>query len=457
MHIPQFIQSFFHPHVSMSRAEGIQLLDKAHQHEENDHFDKAIPMYNSLAADVDAEHAAKAQYRLGLIYMQDNEALHNPLLAFEVMEKAAANNHVQAQFQVGMMYLKGQGVSPDKEQAVHYLTAAAKGECSDAAYELGLLYLKQQDINAAISFLSQAAGNWHADACYRLGRLYLCAEHLDVPGAVENFEKAIECGHAPAMYRLGMMHWKGQGIKKNHSIAEVYFKKAAMEHYPQGAFMYALGMQRSYSGDQAAVRHYYQMALDGGVIKAALELGDIERDEAHFIEAVNYYQTASNYKISSASLKLAILLYEGEHDVPKDTVAALQLFQLASKQGNQTATLFLADWHRKQESWGDATVHVEQARQLYQVALKQGMSSAALIRHLNHQLLPVGSGLHNYLQIRCSIEYHQAKIYQENNQQDEYLTQIKASALSGHFLGNKESGRLQQEPKLSGQYVENVL
>jgi hypothetical protein len=76
-----------------------------------------------------AEHGfAEAQYALGAMYLSGRGALQDFQTAFQWFEKAARQNHAEAQFRLGAMYRSGHGVAADKTKAyVWFNLAAAQG------------------------------------------------------------------------------------------------------------------------------------------------------------------------------------------------------------------------------------------------------------------------------------------------------------------------------------------
>ena len=71
---------------------------------------------------------AHAQYTLGGLHHGGRGVLQSFPLAFQWLERAAQQNHAEAQYSLGLMYRSGQGIAVDKSKAyIWFNLAAAKG------------------------------------------------------------------------------------------------------------------------------------------------------------------------------------------------------------------------------------------------------------------------------------------------------------------------------------------
>lgn len=111
---------------------------------------------------------AKAQYNLGIAYLQGQGVAKDDQEGISWFRKAADQNFAPAQYNVGIAYAQGLGVQKDLRQAVEWYQKAAKQGFAPAQYNLGTsLYQGQgiaQDPVMAYIWLSLAAAQGNQDA-----------------------------------------------------------------------------------------------------------------------------------------------------------------------------------------------------------------------------------------------------------------------------------------------------
>ena len=111
---------------------------------------------------------AKAQYNLGLAYLQGQGVAKNDQEGINWFRKAADQNFAPAQYNVGIAYAQGQGVEKDPRQAVEWLQKAAKQGFDPAQYKLGIMLYQGQGVARdpvmAYVWLSLAAAQGNKDA-----------------------------------------------------------------------------------------------------------------------------------------------------------------------------------------------------------------------------------------------------------------------------------------------------
>ncbi|MCF6211378.1 MAG: sel1 repeat family protein [Gammaproteobacteria bacterium] len=231
----------------------------------------------------EADQSAKAQYRLGLRYLQGKGVNQDSRSALMWLQRAAEQNYAPAQYQLGELYRTGDGVDIDAAAAVEYLTSAAEQGYPTAQYKLGTLYLTgnlvEKDLIAATEWMElasehgyteakqilaelnkaalttndtiaaqtedntreasttplnthiRAAERGDAKAQYQLGEIYRKGTEKGVSRSFKEAAKwygmAAEQGNAEAQYQLGEFYSKGRGVKKNKKIARKWYKAAA--------------------------------------------------------------------------------------------------------------------------------------------------------------------------------------------------------------------------------------
>jgi TPR repeat protein len=111
---------------------------------------------------------AKAQYNLGIAYVQGQGVAKDYRQGINWFRQAADQNFAPAQYNVGIAYAQGQGLEKDPRQAVEWYQRAAKQGFAPAQYNLGtMLYQGQgvaQDPVIAYVWLSLAAAQGKQEA-----------------------------------------------------------------------------------------------------------------------------------------------------------------------------------------------------------------------------------------------------------------------------------------------------
>ncbi len=119
----------------------------------------------TLSAEQDNEFAA---YKLGMIYLKDEEVSKDINKAITFLTQSAEKNNEWASYQLGKLYLMGMDIPKDTEKAIEYLTKSADQGNQFAQYVLGKLFLIGKDVpkdkETAVKFFTMSAeqGNEYA-------------------------------------------------------------------------------------------------------------------------------------------------------------------------------------------------------------------------------------------------------------------------------------------------------
>ncbi len=233
----------------------------------------ALPLF--VAADHDLtdnafeeakyEESPRAQYTLGMMYLQGRGVPENKTLALFWLKKSASQNYYLALHRLGRVYLSDEVIETNSEAAVKYLTMAAQKGYSPSQYLLGILYQTgdmdvDEDQKMALRWLNLAAGQGHkmaklvlsglsseteerlpsdAQAAFDTGFNFLKGRagiNRDHKQAAEWFGKAAKLGHADAQYNLGELYNKGRGVKKNTKTAQKWYKAAAEQGHVKAKY-----------------------------------------------------------------------------------------------------------------------------------------------------------------------------------------------------------------------------
>lgn len=159
--------------------------------------------------------------------------------AFTYYLKAAEQDDPNAQYRVGRMFLTGEGTEKNITSAIKWLEkAAAQEEDGAAAYRLGKIYLEGReiipDLNKARFWLEKAALTEKQFAPYALGKCYLSIargmHETDYRHycrlAMNCFITAGNAGNAYAVYQQGNMFLYGRGVERDFEKANLLFRQA---------------------------------------------------------------------------------------------------------------------------------------------------------------------------------------------------------------------------------------
>lgn len=146
-------------------------------------------------------------------------------------------------------------------------------------YLLARYYLKS-DTSEAAKWFKQAAENGHLLSKYELGMLYYKGD-----GVKQNFKKAVKFlkipaskGKEKALFLLGVMYDQGLGVDKNSNKAFEYFGLGADNYYPLSlykvamCYFYGRGVTKNYKKSKKWAELAIQYNVDGA--KKLLQLID---------------------------------------------------------------------------------------------------------------------------------------------------------------------------------------
>jgi len=146
---------------------------------------------------------------------------------------ASANNgDARAQYDLGLMYLQGNGVDRNPGQAAGWLEKSANSGMPNAQYEVALLYQQglgvRRNMKSAHRWFQKAAQQGHVRAQYELGTLYAEGKgtRRDYAEAARWFSRASREGLAEAHYSLGQIYENGLGVDRDQRKAAAYYRSA---------------------------------------------------------------------------------------------------------------------------------------------------------------------------------------------------------------------------------------
>jgi hypothetical protein len=178
--------------------QGIDFLEKNNTLEASKYFIKSSENGN-----------AKAMYKLGLIYEQNNQ---NDTLAIKWYEKAKEQGNVKAKYNLGVLSCK--------MKTYEYLDdfeAYAKESTKRVQYDLAVCFSDKGDKKNALKWFKKAAIKGDIQAQYRVASLI-----TDKKEKIQWLKKAANNKYVEAQFELGKTLFKLHQLKK----AKYWLKKA---------------------------------------------------------------------------------------------------------------------------------------------------------------------------------------------------------------------------------------
>lgn len=164
---------------------------------------------------------------------------------FELMQRAARQQHTPAMADLAWMYQNGFGTEEDWWFAAYWNQQAADKGHVNALYHLAYHYEEGigvlRDLQKAVEFYQKAADQDHMEAQTNLGQLYANGK-LGEPNyskALELFTIAAKQGDELAMSNLGILYLEGDGVAKDVQQAIYWLDQAAEKGEPNAAMQLA--------------------------------------------------------------------------------------------------------------------------------------------------------------------------------------------------------------------------
>ena len=136
----------------------------------------------------------------------------------------------RAQFFLGVMYVNGRGVQQDYQQAFRWFSKAADAGHIGAHFNLGVLHEEEGGWGILVAdLLYEAAARGDIGTQFNSGLMYDLQQGIPraYTQAVRSFTKAAETGHTGAQFILGVMYAKGEGMPNDYVNAHKWLNLAA--------------------------------------------------------------------------------------------------------------------------------------------------------------------------------------------------------------------------------------
>ncbi|QCE33248.1 sel1 repeat family protein [Acetobacteraceae bacterium] len=334
------------------------------------------------------EGAMGAALLLGWLRLHGPETFRDIGKAISLLESVAEKGFSQAQYRLGLLYMQNYpGASADFKKAEKWLTQALRREVAPAGYTLGQLYevilpeakrdkvlamkfyhaaalLKdvpailrlahllvegiperdiKPDLRKGAFWFSRASGLGNQEAQVEFGNLLL--HGVSVPKEEgeawrEGLEQEAEKGSHESAYNLALSYLDGIGGEKEEHLARKWLEKSAT-FFPEAAYQYGKMLFEGKGGerDLEKARYFFEKSAEAGQIEGCLALAQmyllIENMKDHPRALALYHQAA---EAGSADAMFSLgAMYGGGHDVPMDRFKARYWFVLGAEKGNPLA------------------------------------------------------------------------------------------------------------------------
>ncbi len=291
----------------------------------------------------------------------DDPARQEKLLdAHAAFKDAAERGYVAALYGLATLYDYTESPDQDEDEANKALNEAANQGFPAAMYELGLRYKYgplgiQADAAQASYSLGKAAEAGSVAAMVEFAKSLWLGQ--GIPGganprrAVEWWERAADVGSVDAKVYLGLAYYDGptseggsdntKSIMADRTQALLWFGRAAQANNASAQYYLAIMMERGdglpIAQPEIAAR-YYRLAAHGGDENAEIDLAErlrsgriLTNPENGENEAVDLLQRAFSQGSARAASYLAEIYHNGEFNIPKDPLKAMQYAYQAIK------------------------------------------------------------------------------------------------------------------------------
>ncbi len=218
--------------------------------------------------------------------------------------------------------------------------------------EQGLATYKVKNFTEALRLFRAAAGMGHIGAIYNVGLMYEKGEGvaMNKKEAMNWYTRSADGGFLQAMVNVGAMYYSGEGVVQNFEQALAWFRKAADRG--QVVAMFNLGVMyekgEGTKKDVQTAKTWYKKAADLGDEKAMIfysklnipipneyDMGILAFDAGEYQKALNLFRKAADAGNVEAMYNAGIVLQN--HIKPANQTEAFRYFKLAADKGHEKA------------------------------------------------------------------------------------------------------------------------
>jgi TonB family protein len=272
------------------------------------------------------------------------------------LRQAAEAGDPRAQYQLGLSYRDGRGVAVDLPMAYFWISLAAP--FAETSADQATYYDALDALTARMTPAQKSEGDRRGfDEIGRLataGRAWAqaflgAALHggttvdgtKDVVLGIQWLQKAAAQGDTRAQFKLGLIHYNGEGVPADLSRAMEFFRAAALQGHAMAQAALANGYYRGVGvlQDYAQAAQWWRRAAEAGVVEAQINLGDAYRlgkgVAQDYAEAARWYRKGAEQGSALAQSNLGVAYQRGE-GMPVDGAEAYKWYRRSAEQGFAT-------------------------------------------------------------------------------------------------------------------------
>ncbi|MCW8885165.1 MAG: SPOR domain-containing protein [Motiliproteus sp.] len=176
----------------------------------------------------------QAAFYLGEAYEYIQTPQRNGTRAAKWYMKAAEQGHLLAQRNLAALYDSGFGVPKNSWLSFRWYQRAAEQGQAHSQLMTGMMYLDGtgtlKDRKKGLYWLQQAAHSGEPNAQYMYGKTRYEENSAD---AVAWYKKSAKQGNSYALYRLGLLHFRGENLSQDYQLAMQYAEQALAKGHPR--------------------------------------------------------------------------------------------------------------------------------------------------------------------------------------------------------------------------------
>lgn len=227
---------------------------------------------------------------------------------------------------LGFCYEKGKGVEKDISKAVQYYYQSAEQGNPVAINKIGYCFyvgtpVTPKDKKKGKEYYLLAAKQLFAPSLYNLTIDVILKEDApekDLRKATHYLHLAVFQGYVLAKRYLGILYYKGRGVKKDLLIAEKLLYEAMTAGDDKSIFHLAFALEEDGKLDEAI--EFYELGHEKGIEECTRPLADLyydeEKNHKNYQRAFSLYQEIP-FKSAAVLYNMAMILLSGE--VGKDS------------------------------------------------------------------------------------------------------------------------------------------
>lgn len=311
-------------------------------------------------------------------YWNGNDSVYmNRSKALELYQQAAEMGNAVAQYTLGQKFFYGEGVPKDLNQAAYWTLKSVDELNVISMYQLSLIYDELGDNEQVVHWTRLSAEGGLTEAIYNMGIIYTSGMNgvtKDISQAEFWFRKAAEKGYPEAQFQLAgifidredneqAIYWLRQAAENGFGNAQAF-----LAHYYETS---QLGLKE----DLEQATYWYHQAIESGVDNMYAQIrigfkyvrGELEFEQ-DFKKAVYWFQLSADQGYELAQYNLAVMYFYGK-GVPQDKEKGMFYLKQAAEQGYDEAQFEIGLIYHKMNRH-------DEAFHWYSLAAEQGYAKA---------------------------------------------------------------------------------